>query len=64
LAAVLSLILPGAGQAYAGRWFWLLFWLILTPGLWIGSGGCLGWICHVAAAYQAHKMVQENNQLR
>lgn len=53
-AAVLSLILPGVGQVYAGRFLWAIFWFIVTPGLWIGSGGLLGWICHILSAMQAH----------
>ena len=54
LAAVLSLFVPGVGQFYAGRPFWGIFWLIITPGFWIGSGGLLGWVCHIASAMQAH----------
>ena len=57
LAAVLSLIIPGVGQFYAGRWVWGIVWLIVTPGFWIGSGGLLGWICHVIAAIQAYRQV-------
>ena len=58
MAAVLSLVVPGVGQFYAGRWLWGIFWLIITPGFWIGSGGMLGWICHIAAAMQAHGQVR------
>jgi TM2 domain-containing membrane protein YozV len=54
-AAILSLVIPGAGQIYNGDFFRGLFWLVVTPGLWIGSGGFLGWICHVVAAYTAHR---------
>ncbi|MCB0114698.1 MAG: hypothetical protein R2873_24160 [Caldilineaceae bacterium] len=51
---MLSLILPGVGQVYAGRFLWAIFWFVVTPGLWIGSGGLLGWICHILSALQAH----------
>lgn len=54
-AAVLSLILPGAGQIYNGDFLRGVFWLIVTPGLWIGSGGTLGWICHVVSAITAYR---------
>ena len=54
LAAVLSVIIPGVGQIYNGDFLRGIFWLIVTPGLWIGSGGTLGWICHVIAAATAH----------
>ena len=60
LAAVFSLVVPGVGQFYAGRWGWGIFWLIFTPGFWIGTGGMLGWLCHVLSAIQAHKFVRES----
>lgn len=47
-------MIPGLGQFYNGKFWRGIFWLIVTPGLWIGSGGTLGWICHVVAAYTAH----------
>jgi TM2 domain-containing membrane protein YozV len=53
-AAVLSLVIPGVGQIYNGDFLRGIFWLIVTPGLWIGSGGTLGWICHIIAAATAH----------
>ncbi len=53
-AAVMSLIIPGVGQFYNGAFWRGIFWLIVTPGLWIGSGGLLGWICHVIAAVTAY----------
>ena len=53
-AAILSFIVPGIGQFYAGRWGWGLFWLIFPPGFWIGTGGFFGWVCHILAAIQAH----------
>jgi TM2 domain-containing membrane protein YozV len=54
LAAVLSAIIPGVGQLYNGRILAGILWLIITPGLWIGTGGLLGWVCHVIAAYTAY----------
>jgi len=54
VAAVLSVLLPGLGQIYNGRILWAIFWFIITPGLWIGTGGLLGWICHLLSAYQAY----------
>jgi TM2 domain-containing membrane protein YozV len=52
-AAVLSFLVPGVGQIYNGKILRGIFWLIITPGLWIGSGGLLGWVCHLIAAYTA-----------
>ena len=53
-AAVMSLIIPGVGQFYNGNFWRGIFWLIVTPGLWIGTGGMFGWICHVIAAITAY----------
>jgi TM2 domain-containing membrane protein YozV len=58
IAAVLSFLVPGIGQIYAGRWLWGIFWLIITPGLWVGTGGLLGWVCHILSAMQAHGQVR------
>lgn len=54
LAAVLSLLIPGVGQLYNGQWLIGIVWLIVTPGFWIGTGGTLGWICHIIAAFTAY----------
>ena len=55
VSAVLSLILPGVGQIYNGDFLRGIFWLIITPGFWIGSGGTLGWVCHLIASYTAYQ---------
>ncbi len=31
-----------------------LFWLIITPALWIGSAGFFGWIVHLISAATAY----------
>ena len=59
IALLLSLIVPGIGQFYNRDILRGLFWLIITPGLWIGSGGTLGWVCHVIACYTAYNRAQE-----
>lgn len=59
-AAVLSLIIPGVGQIYNGKIWRGIFWLIVTPGFWIGTGGTLGWVCHFIAAYTAHSYARSN----
>ncbi len=61
-AAVLSAVLPGLGQIYNGDFLRAIFWLIVTPGLWIGSGGLLGWICHVIAAITAYRRARLKNR--
>jgi TM2 domain-containing membrane protein YozV len=53
-AAVLSFLIPGLGQIYNGKFLRAIFWLIVTPGVWIGTGGVLGWVCHVISAYTAY----------
>jgi TM2 domain-containing membrane protein YozV len=60
LSAVLSFVIPGLGQIYNGAWLRGAFWLIVTPGLWIGSGGMLGWICHFVAAWTAYGYAVRN----
>jgi TM2 domain-containing membrane protein YozV len=60
-AAVLSAIVPGIGQFYNGDFIRGIFWLIVTPGLWIGSGGLLGWVCHVISAMTAHSRARKKN---
>jgi TM2 domain-containing membrane protein YozV len=61
LASVLSLVVPGVGQFYNGDFIRGVFWLIVTPGLWIGSGGLLGWVCHIVAAVTAHGRAVRKN---
>lgn len=60
-AAVLSFCIPGVGQIYNGDFLRGLFWLIVTPGLWIGSGGLLGWICHLIAAWTAYHRAEKKS---
>jgi TM2 domain-containing membrane protein YozV len=62
LAAVLSLIVPGVGQIYNGDFLRGIFWLIITPGFWIGTGGLFGWVCHLIAAYTAHRRATDKNR--
>lgn len=61
-AAVLSAIVPGLGQIYNGTFWRALLWLIITPGLWLGTGGILGWICHVISAITAYNFAKDNPQ--
>jgi TM2 domain-containing membrane protein YozV len=58
-AFLLSLIIPGIGQIYNKDVIRGVFWLIVTPGFWIGSGGTLGWICHLIAAATAYNRAKE-----
>jgi TM2 domain-containing membrane protein YozV len=60
LAAILSVIIPGVGQLYNGRILAGILWLIITPGLWIGTGGTLGWICHIISAYTAYSYARDH----
>jgi len=60
LAAVLSAIIPGVGQFYNGRILAGILWLIITPGLWIGTGGLLGWTAHVISAYTAYTYARDH----
>jgi TM2 domain-containing membrane protein YozV len=59
-AAVLSFVIPGLGQFYNGKFLRGIFWLIVTPGLWLGTAGWGGWICHVIAAYTAYRWAEKH----
>jgi TM2 domain-containing membrane protein YozV len=59
-AGVLSLIVPGVGQFYNGQFLWGLVWLIITPGFWLGSGGLLGWVCHIVSAWLAYNYARKH----
>jgi len=59
-AGILSLLIPGVGQLYNGRILAGILWLIFTPGFWIGTGGTLGWICHIVAAYTAYSYAKDH----
>ena len=61
LASVFSLIIPGVGQVYNGEFLRALFWLIVTPGLWIGTGGLFGWVCHLVSALTAYRRAKLRN---
>ena len=61
IAAVLSLVIPGVGQFYNGTFWRGIFWLIITPGVWIGSGGTLGWICHIIAAITSYNYAKRSD---
>lgn len=54
MAAVFSFFIPGVGQIYNGDFLRAIFWLIITPGVWILSATTLGWVCHLIAAYTAY----------
>ncbi len=60
IAAVLSLVIPGLGQIYNGRILWALFWLIITPGFWIGTAGFFGWPFHLLSCWQAYRYAKNN----
>jgi TM2 domain-containing membrane protein YozV len=59
-ASVLSLIVPGIGQFYNGQVLWGIFWLLITPGFWIGTGGLLGWVCHIISAWLAYNYAKRH----
>jgi hypothetical protein len=60
LTAILGAITPEVGHFYNGRILAGVLWLIITPGLWIGTGGLLDWVCHVIAAYTAYTYAQDH----
>lgn len=61
-AAVLSLLIPGVGQIYNGDFLRGVFWLIITPGFWIGTAGLFGWPFHLVSAFTAHRRAKLKNR--
>jgi TM2 domain-containing membrane protein YozV len=61
-AAVLSLLIPGVGQIYNGDFLRGIFWLIITPGFWIGTAGLFGWPFHIVSAFTAHRRAKLKNR--
>ncbi len=57
--AILSLIVPGAGQIYNGTFWRGVFWLIITPGFRSGSAGLFGWPFHLIVAYTAYNYAEK-----
>ena len=47
-------------RLYNGRILAGILWLLITTGFWIGTGGTLGWICHIVAAYCAYSYAKEH----
>lgn len=47
------------GQIYNGAFLRGIFWLVVTPGLWLWSAGTLGWIFHFIAAYTAYSYAKK-----
>jgi TM2 domain-containing membrane protein YozV len=60
VAVVLCAIIPEVGQFYNGRFLAGILWLIITPGLWISTGGLLGLVCHVIASYTAYTYARDH----
>jgi TM2 domain-containing membrane protein YozV len=60
VAGILSLLIPGVGQMYNGRWIIGIIWLLVTGASWIGSVGTLGWIVHIICAYCAYSYASEH----
>ena len=62
IAAVLSFVVPGLGQIYNGDILRGVFWLIITPGFWLGTGGLLGWVCHLISAATAYSRAEDKEK--
>jgi TM2 domain-containing membrane protein YozV len=60
VAGILSLLIPGLGQIYNGRWVIGLVWLFFFGVGWIGSAGTLGWIVHLISAWCAYSYAKDH----
>jgi TM2 domain-containing membrane protein YozV len=54
LAAILGLISSGVGRVYNGHILLGLLWLVIKPGLWIGTGGLPGGVCGIISTYMGY----------
>jgi serine/threonine protein kinase len=61
IAAALSFLAPGLGQLYNRDFLRGIFWLIVTPGFWVGSAGLLGWPFHIIAACTAYRRARRSS---
>ncbi len=61
VAAVLSFFIPGVGQFYNGKFWRGIFWLVVTPGIWLTTASTLGWVCHIIAAYTAYSYAKSRH---
>ena len=59
-AAVLSLLIPGIGQIYNRDYLRGIFWLVVTPGFWIGSAGLFGWPFHLISSFTAYRRAKRS----
>lgn len=57
-AAVLSFFIPGVGQIYNGKFLRGIFWLLVSSGVWFGTWGMFGWVCHLLSAYTAYRFAE------
>jgi len=62
VAAVLSFLVPGCGQLYNHDFLRGAFWLLVTPGFFLGTGGLLGGACHVISAATAYHRAKAKEQ--
>jgi TM2 domain-containing membrane protein YozV len=54
-ACGLSFLVPGLGQAYNGDYGRGIAWFLVAVAAWVGTGGLLGWIVNLMAAFTAHR---------
>lgn len=62
ISALLSLAVPGLGQVFNGDILRGAFWLVITPGFWLGTGGLLGGACHIISAATAYRRARMKEQ--
>ena len=60
VAGILSLLIPGLGQIYNGRFIFAIIWMLVFGVSWIGSVGLLGWIIHIISAWCAYSYAKDH----
>jgi TM2 domain-containing membrane protein YozV len=60
VAGILSLLIPGLGQIYNGRFVIAIIWMLVFGVSWIGSVGIFGWIIHLISAWCAYSYAKDH----
>ena len=60
VAGILSLLIPGLGQIYNGRFIFAIIWMLVFGVSWIGSVGLFGWIIHIISAWCAYSYAKDH----
>jgi len=58
-SCALSFLIPGLGQMYNADYGRGIMWFLVGLAVWVGTGGLLGWIINLMAAFTAYRRAQK-----